>query len=132
MKTVKYFDDVNEANIARSFLESEGIEAITLNEHLSGVTPLAFANPSMRPHIVVRDEDYARAAELLGVGIGDPSEVTHCPICDSNKIRYGIANKKGGRKRALKSMFVILSLLGGGALANIRACRYCSDCDAEF
>lgn len=129
MKTVKYFDSVNDANIALSFLESEGIEGVTLNENISSVTPVAYANPSMRPYIAVRDEDFGRALELLGGT--EQAEVTHCPECGSENMKYGFAGK-GGRKRALKLMFVILSVLGGGPLGNIRASRFCGDCKYEF
>ena len=130
MKTVKYFDNVNDAAVALSFLESEGIEAVILNENLSSVTPIAFANPSMRPYLAVCDEDYARAAELLGVAAEE--DVRVCPNCGSAKVRYGITNRKSGRKRAIKLMFVVLSLVGGGALGNVTACRYCGDCNKEF
>lgn len=130
MKTVKYFDSVNEANVAISFLESEGIEAVVLNENAGDVIPVAFANPGMRPYIVVHDEDYDRAVQLLGGT--DEDEVTHCPACGSVKLKYGITNKKSGRKRAIKLFFVFVSVLGGGALGNIRASRYCGDCNSEF
>lgn len=129
MKTVKYFDSVNEANIARSFLESEGIEALTLNEYISEVTPYAFANPGMRPYIVVSDKDYERAVELVGADL--PEEVACCPECGSKNLKYGITNKDG-RQRAIKWAFVLLSLLGGCALGNIRASRYCGECNHEF
>lgn len=123
MKTVKYFDTTLEAGTALSLLESEGIQAVMLNENIGSAIPITLANPSMRPYIAVADGDYPRAAELLGV---DSIEEKHqCPGCGAQEIKYGIAGKSG-RKRAIKLIFVFLSILGGVPLG------YCGTCGTEF
>jgi hypothetical protein len=67
MKTVGYYDALFEAEMARGLLESEGIEAIVLNENTSSVLPFGDAIASLRPYVVVADEDLERARELLGL-----------------------------------------------------------------
>jgi hypothetical protein len=129
MKAVKYFDTPFEASVARGLLESEGIQAVVLNENIGSAIPITLANPSMRPYVAVADEDYGRAAELLYGTV--PGEVTECPECGSKDIKYGIAGRDG-RKRAIKIMYVLLSLLGGGSTGNIRSVRYCGRCSKEF
>ncbi len=65
MKTVGYYDTTFEAEVARGKLESEGIEAFVLNENMGSVLPLGGVIRSMRPYLVVADEDMTRACEVL-------------------------------------------------------------------
>ncbi len=65
MKTVAYYDTLVAAEMARVRLENEGIEAIVLNQNTSSVMPFGDAIASMRPYIVVADDDLERAREVL-------------------------------------------------------------------
>ena len=66
MKKVKYFDNVNEACEARALLESEGIEVVLFNGYVQSIDPRVSMRPSSRPYLMVREEDYERAVELMG------------------------------------------------------------------
>ena len=67
MKTAGYYDTPFEAEVARGVLENEGIEAIVLNGNTNNVMPFGNAISSMRPYVVVADDDLSRAREILGL-----------------------------------------------------------------
>lgn len=128
MKAVKYFETTFEAGVAQGLLESEGIKAVVLNENIGAAIPITLANPGMRPYVAVSDEDYDRAVELLYGNV--PQEITRCPFCGSDELKYGVAGKNG-RIHAVKILFVLLSVVGGAA-GNLRPVRYCRRCLKEF
>jgi putative signal transducing protein len=63
MKRVLSAPNAAEAHVAVAKLESVGIEATTLGEHM-GALPLG---PASRPSVWVSDEDHAAACEALGI-----------------------------------------------------------------
>ena len=64
MKIVEYFDDPLIAELAKGALENEGITAAVLNQ--SSVYPgLSAASSQFRIKLVVNEEDYERAKEIL-------------------------------------------------------------------
>jgi hypothetical protein len=67
MKIVGYYNSTFEAEMVRGLLESEGVEAIVLNENTSSVLPFGDAIASLRPYVVVADDDLERAKEVLGL-----------------------------------------------------------------
>ena len=64
MKQVTSTKTAAEAHVALAALENAGIEGMIQGEHM-GTLPLG---PGSYPSVWVRDEDYAAACELLGVG----------------------------------------------------------------
>ena len=64
MKVVQYFDDPLIAEVAKGALENEGITAAVLNQ--SSVYPgLSAASSQFRIKLIVNEEDYDRAMEIL-------------------------------------------------------------------
>ena len=63
MKTVKKFTDSFSANVAKGMLESNGIKAAILGEHIPLVTGVL--NDLLSIELVVNDEDYSEASRLL-------------------------------------------------------------------
>lgn len=67
MKRVLSTPNAAEAHVAVAKLESVGIEATVLGEHMGGL-PLGSAS---RPSVWVRDEDHDAACEALGISPED-------------------------------------------------------------
>lgn len=65
MKRVLTTHNAAEAHLAVATLESVGIEAVVLGEHM-GALPLG---PASRPSVWVKDEDLGAACEALGVSV---------------------------------------------------------------
>ena len=65
MKTVKECGSLFEAQVVRQRLESERIQAFVLNENSNDYVPFAGAIPSLAVQVVVADDDYERARDLL-------------------------------------------------------------------
>ena len=64
MKTVKKFTDSFSANEAKGMLESNGIKAAILGEHIPLVTGICNSD-LLSIELVVNDEDYSEASRLL-------------------------------------------------------------------
>lgn len=130
MTILKYYDDPFEANVDREYLESEGIVAVVLNEHTSMMMPFTLGISSLRPHIVVSDEDYPRAAELLEVA-ALPCDKEVCPHCGSSNIGYGFRGKNLFL-RVVIYLLLPLALICNFPLGRIGRQFYCNDCKQEF
>ena len=63
--TIKTFQRVEEAYLAASFLESEGIETAIQHEYSAQWIPFLSTNPSGGIALQVEEEDAQRANELL-------------------------------------------------------------------
>ncbi len=55
------YNTLMEAEIAKSMLDSAGIESTIRNEYMSTIYPIG----TMPPQLVVRKEDFERAQDLL-------------------------------------------------------------------
>ena len=115
MKTVANFPDLASAQLAKSLLESEGIEALIPDEHLAGIDwRLGTAIQGVR--VQVDDEDAEEARGLLeGDDVAVDEEMLEsadaipaadlCPRCGSSET----ASPKW--KRRLKAATLIFPLL---------------------
>ena len=65
MQLVHVAKNLIEAHLVAGFLESAGIEAFVDNEMLQGVRVEVGMDASSAPRVFVRDEDHARAVQLL-------------------------------------------------------------------
>jgi hypothetical protein len=64
MEVIQHFSSIEQAYLARSFLENEGIESYVWDENTAGLYPLF--NPSLgMVRLVVAEEDMDRARQLL-------------------------------------------------------------------
>jgi acyl transferase domain-containing protein len=73
MKVVQYYDDPLVAEVAKGALESAGITAAVLNQ--SSVYPgLSVASSQFRIKLVVNEEDYDKAVEILSHDNSDSVE----------------------------------------------------------
>ena len=129
MKTVKYCSDSFEAYLTKGKLESEGIEAAIINEHVNTVLPYMSAVPSFSVQVVVDDPEYDRAIAVLEE---HRQEELACPECGSPRVKTVFTT--GAFRRILLFLWgnAFGSGLPGGAIRNVRSRFVCRDCGKEF
>ena len=100
MKTVKLItcNDAMKAHILQGALENEGIESILHNENFSTLYKSCVSNIA-GVDILVADEDYENAVQVLRDNDSWPEELTLCPYCGSSDIQLVL--RKGKRWRAM-------------------------------
>lgn len=108
MKTVKLItcNDAMKAHILQGALENEGIESILHNENFSTLYKSCVSSIA-GVDILVADDDYEKAVQVLRDNQSWPEELTLCPYCGSSDIKFRL--KKGQRLRAVGA--AILSML---------------------
>ena len=82
MKTVKLItcNDAMKAHILQGALENEGIESILHNENFSTLYKSCVSSIA-GVDILVADEDYENAVQVLKDNDSWPEELTLCPYC---------------------------------------------------
>ena len=90
MKTVKLItcNDAMKAHILQGALENEGIESILHNENFSTLYKSCVSSIA-GVDILVADEDYEKAVQVLRQNQSWPEELTLCPYCGSSDIKFG-------------------------------------------
>ena len=88
MKTVKLItcNDAMKAHILQGALENEGIESILHNENFSTLYKSCVSSIA-GVDILVADEDYENAVQVLKDNDSWPEELTLCPYCGSSDIQ---------------------------------------------
>lgn len=66
MRKLYVAKDLMDAHLMAGLLEANGIQAYVGNELLQGVRPEVGMDAGSSPTVFVRDEDHARAKQLLG------------------------------------------------------------------
>ena len=89
MKTVKLItcNDAMKAHILQGALENEGIESILHNENFSTLYKSCVSSIA-GVDILVADEDYEKAVQVLRQNQSWPEELTLCPYCGSSDIKF--------------------------------------------
>ena len=108
MKTVKLItcNDAMKAHILQGALENEGIESILHNENFSTLYKSCVSSIA-GVDILVADEDYEKAVQVLRQNQSWPEELTLCPYCGSSDIKFVL--RKGHKLRAVGA--AVLSML---------------------
>jgi hypothetical protein len=131
METIrlKTCDNIQEANILKGRLENEGIRCFLTNENFTSLFPHYFGILGAGVHIMVHKNDYQRASEILK--FPHKSYIRYrqdvCPACGSKNIGFGL-----GKRKILKIISVVLSVLFIIPFNSISYHRYCRNCGAEF
>ncbi len=129
MKTIRTCDDLFGAELLKGRLISEGIPAEVIHGAIEQVLPYSFGMPSLRPQVVVADEDFDRAAALLQEDA--PPATLACPYCGSEDIRFGLQGGSLWRRIVLWIMLPVY-LISGGPLGKINSSYYCKTCQGRF
>lgn len=89
MKTVKLItcNDAMKAHILQGALENEGIESILHNENFSTLYKSCVSSIA-GVDILVADDDYEKAVQVLRDNQSWPEELTLCPYCGSSDIKF--------------------------------------------
>lgn len=129
MKTVKLItcNDAMKAHILQGALENEGIESILHNENSSTLYKSCVSSIA-GVDILVADEDYARAVQVLRDNESWPEELTLCPFCGSPDIKFIL--KKGKKLRAIGA--AILSMLAAAPPGDNHWEYTCAQCHKNF
>ena len=100
MKTVKLItcNDAMKAHILQGALENEGIESILHNENFSTLYKSCVSSIA-GVDILVADEDYEKAVQVLRQNQSWPEELTLCPYCGSSDIKFVL--RTGHKLRAV-------------------------------
>ena len=114
MKTVKLItcNDAMKAHILQGALENEGIESILHNENFSTLYKSCVSSIA-GVDILVADEDYEKAVQVLRQNQSWPEELTLCPYCGSSDIKFVL--RKGHKLRA------VVAAVRGTIIGNILA-----------
>lgn len=88
--TIATYDFPAEAHIAKTLLQSHGIEAFVFDDHLVSVNFL-MSNAIGGVKLKVLDEDEAKALETLGASVdyidsGEGEPIDTCPKCNSDDV----------------------------------------------
>ena len=129
MKTVKECGSLFEAQVVRQRLESERIQAFVLNENSNDYVPFAGAIPSLAVQVVVADDDYERARDLLAEETASERPIV-CPECGSQDVRSEVGETR--LKRFGAYLLAGLGALGNGSACNIRRYLRCNRCGTPF
>lgn len=119
MRTVKYCTSQFEAELARTRLLDEGIDARIINEHFGWAVAAALPQPDNNPQVVVADEDYDRAASLLGTL---PQTAVACPYCGAADTEP--ETNRGGMGARIAAILALLT--PSGHLRGTYRCRRCN------
>lgn len=96
MKTVKLItcNDAMKAHILQGALENEGIESILHNENFSTLYKSCVSSIA-GVDILVADDDYEKAVQVLRDNQSWPEELTLCPYCGSSDIKFRLKKDRG-------------------------------------
>lgn len=130
MKTVKLItcNDAMQAHILQGALENEGIESILHNENFSTLYKNC-VNSIAGVDILVMEEDYEKAVQVLKDNESWPEELTLCPYCGSQDIKLVL--KEGQGLRGVGS--VISAIFAGIVISGNKHWEYaCKQCHKTF
>lgn len=113
-----------EANLIKTKLDDSEIFCFLTNENFSSIMPQYFQMLGSGVRVMVNEEDFNDAVEILG--LNDKSEVK-CPECNSANISSAL-----GKGKFKKIITIILSLFILSPISNIRVKYICRDCKNEF
>jgi hypothetical protein len=139
-ETIITFTSPQEAHLAKSYLESEGIETFVFDDMTAQVNFL-YSNAIGGVKILVRTSDYERGIQILEKGgyinrnqsdeIDNPQIVssyeqtdkTVCPFCQSENI---------GKKKGLNILSSVIYLILGLFVPIYKSTYCCYDCEKEW
>lgn len=122
------FDNVIEANIAKSKLDAYGVPCFLTEENMASLYPGAsnMMNSNVRLHIFRHDLE--RARQVMGENALriDDDTILKCPKCGSKNIERDFP------KKLTESFLSSLRYLFFGIFSPDKKVYHCMDCDTEF
>ena len=116
-----------DATLLQHQLEMGGIDSFLANENVSTMSPHLNAILGHGVQIMVREEDYQEAKEIL-VTYQDQSKIIKCPHCGSENIGFGMR----GKNRIGDKLLILFTLIVPMPIGNVKNKYYCKDCKESF
>ena len=116
-----------EATFLQHTLDMKGINSFITNEHTSTMLPNLYGMLGHGIQIMVMDEDYETANQVLKAK-EEENRITTCPYCGSSNIGFGMV----GKKRLGDQLLIFLSLIVAVPMGNIKNKYFCKDCREDF
>lgn len=122
------FDNVIEANIAKSKLDAYGVPCFLTEENMASLYPGAsnMMNSNVRLHIFGHDEERVRQIMSENALTVDDDTTLKCPKCRSKNIERDFP------KKLTVSFLSSLQYLFFGIFFPHKKVYRCADCEAEF
>jgi hypothetical protein len=122
-KTLLTCDNPQEAHLLQGRLENEGIECFLTNENISTILPYLNQMLSGGVQIMVSEEDYEKARQIVSDKIDPKNEELVCSECGSKDIKLGVISNK-----VIIFFSLIVALLMAMPFGNIKPHFYCRKC----
>ena len=127
MKRLTTVSNSIDATFLQHRLEMEDIDSFATNEHTSTMLPHLYGMLGHGIQIMVREDDYKRAKEIL-TETEKEKVIRECPNCGSSNIGFGVR----GKSRVGDRLLIFLSAMAGVPMGNIRNKYYCRNCKEDF
>lgn len=111
-----------DANLIKSKLASEGIEAYLINENFTRLMPIYYNILGSGIRIMVHKEDLERARLITNI---QPNKVL-CPNCGSDQVELAFKSKRN------KLFVLFLSIFAALPFGNLLNEFVCNKCSCEF
>lgn len=129
MKTVRLItcSDAAQAHIIQGALENEGIASLLHNENMSTVMR-GYSSEITGVDVLVYEEDFNRAVDLLECNQMIPEQLKYCPCCGAQDIKFVLRHNH--RIRAIVA--AIFSMLAAAPPGTDHWEYVCKKCGAHF
>jgi len=129
VETVKLITcgNLTEAHIIKGRLLNEGINCFLTNENFTNLMPLYNNILGSGVQILINIDDIEKAQLILKDIIKPNNTDLICPNCGSKNIGLGL-----GRKKTFKVINILLALISGFPLGNLKSNYHCKDCKTEL
>jgi len=88
-------DNLTEAHLVKGRLENEGINCFLTNQNFTNLVPMYNNMMGAGIQIMIEEENYDKAYEILQDKINPKTENLTCPNCGSHNIKLGLGKNKG-------------------------------------
>ena len=119
--------NIIDAYFIKDRLTNEGIECFLTNENFTNLMPNYYNLFGSGVQVFVIEEDYEKSRELLKDKLEPENVVMACPYCGSTDIGMGLGKHKG-----LKVFNILLAILAGIPIGNVKMSYYCKTCKEEL
>ena len=120
-------DNITDAYFIKNKLNNEGIDCFLTNENFTTLLPNHYNLLGSGVQVVVLESDYEKSKELIKDKLEPENVEKVCPYCGSTDIKMGF-----GKHKILKIFNVLLAILIGIPIGNIRVRYYCKTCKEEL
>ncbi len=108
-------------------LANEGVECLLTNQNTTNLMPHLNHMMGAGIQVLVFEDDYEKAVEILDDELNPKNENLICPQCGSSEISLGFGKNKG-----IKIVNIILAVISAFPMGNITPKFFCKSCGTEI